>query len=183
MKEAITHMWGHSAPGMNGFPAAFYQVAPGVFGECLQIGFYHQLRRGSLLRSQRISAITLLHKKGSLDDPGNYRPIALICVDVKVLSKVLEYRLQKVLSKLINEDQKTSMRRRSIHHHIRYMSDLQDLVPQGDEGAYATFLDFEKAYGRVDWLHMLVVLSKKNCGNSFIKWTKWCTPTRIFRYC
>ena len=94
MEEAIKRMRGHSSPGMDGLPAAFYQLAPSVFGECLQIVFEHQLRRGSLLRSQRSSAITLLYKKGSRADPGNYRPIALICVDVKVLSKVLAYRLQ-----------------------------------------------------------------------------------------
>nr|CCA19829.1 pollike protein putative [Albugo laibachii Nc14] len=106
MEEAIKHMRGYSSPGMDGLPAAFYQLAPSVFGECLQIVFDDQLRRGTLLRSQRSSAITLLYKKGSRADPGNYRPIALMCVDVKVLSKVLAYRLHQVLPKLIHEDQK-----------------------------------------------------------------------------
>ena len=172
MEGAIRSMRGHSTPGMDGLPAAFYQLAPRVFGECLQIVFDAQLRRGSLLRSQRSSAITLLYKKGSRADPGNYRPIALICVDVKVLSKVLAYRLQKMLPKLIHDDQKAFLRGRSIHHHIRYMSDLQDLITHRGEEAYATFLDFEKAYDRVDWSYMFAVLSKMNCGNSFIKWTK-----------
>nr|CCA27000.1 pollike protein putative [Albugo laibachii Nc14] len=130
------------------------------------------LRRGTFLRSQRSSAITLLYKKGSRVDPGNYRPIALMCVDVKVLSKVLTYRLQQVLPKLIHEDQKSFLRGRSIHHHLRYMSDLQDLVTHRGQEAYATFLDFEKAYDRVDWSYMFAVLSKMNCGNSFIQWTK-----------
>ena len=63
MEEAINHMRGHSSPGMDGLPAAFYRLAPSVFGKCLKIVFEHQLRRGSLLRSQRSSAITLLYKK------------------------------------------------------------------------------------------------------------------------
>nr|CCA19828.1 reverse transcriptase putative [Albugo laibachii Nc14] len=52
------------------------------------------------------------------------------------------------------------------------MSDLQDLVTHRGEEAYATFLDFEKAYDRVDWSYMFAVLSKMNCGNSFIQWTQ-----------
>lgn len=64
MGEAIKHTRGHISPGTDGLPAAFYQLAPSVFGECLQIVCDHQLRRGSLLHSQHSSAITLLCKKG-----------------------------------------------------------------------------------------------------------------------
>ena len=39
MCEAIKHMSGHSSPGMDGYPASFYQIAPEVFGECLRIVF------------------------------------------------------------------------------------------------------------------------------------------------
>nr|CCA24316.1 PREDICTED: similar to pollike protein putative [Albugo laibachii Nc14] len=110
MESAIKSMRGHSSPGLDGLPAAFYQLSPRVFGECLQIVFDDQLRRGTLLRSQRSLAITLLYKKGSRANPGNYRPIALMCVDVKVLPKVLAYRLQQVLPKRIHEDRKAFLR-------------------------------------------------------------------------
>ena len=106
--------------------------------------FEYQLERGILLRSQRHSAITLLYKKGSRGDPGNYRPIALLCVDVKVLSKVLAYRLQRFLPKLIHQDQKAFVRGRSMHHHIRHLTDIQDLVTHRGEEAYATFSTLRK---------------------------------------
>nr|CCA17406.1 reverse transcriptase putative [Albugo laibachii Nc14] len=172
MEGAIKRMRSHCSPGMDGLPAAFYQLAPAIFGECLQIVFADQLRRGSLLRSQRSSAITLLYIKVSQAEPGNYRPIASICVDVNVLSKVLAYRLQQVLLKLIHEYQKTFLRGRFLHHHIRDMSDIQDLVTHRGDAAYATFLYFEKAYDRVDWSYMFAILSKMNCGTSFFEWAK-----------
>nr|CCA19833.1 PREDICTED: similar to pollike protein putative [Albugo laibachii Nc14] len=165
LEGAIKRIRGRSSPRMDGLPAAFYQLAPGIFGECLHIVFADQLRRGSLLRSQRSSAITLLYKKWSRVDPGNYRPIALMCVDVRVLSKALAYRLQHVLPKLIHEDHKAFVHGRSIHHHIRYMSDLQDLVTHRGDTAYATFLDFEKAHDRVDWSYIFAIISKMNFGN------------------
>nr|CCA18946.1 AlNc14C60G4409 [Albugo laibachii Nc14] len=59
--EAIKHMRSNSSPGLDGIPAAVYQVDPETFGECLKIVFEFQLKHGSLLRSQRDSAITLLY--------------------------------------------------------------------------------------------------------------------------
>nr|CCA20574.1 AlNc14C98G5934 [Albugo laibachii Nc14] len=58
LEGAIERMRGRSSPGLDGLPAAFYQIDPCIFGECLHIVFADQLRRGSLLRSQRSSAIT-----------------------------------------------------------------------------------------------------------------------------
>ncbi|KAL8024079.1 putative reverse transcriptase domain, Endonuclease/exonuclease/phosphatase superfamily [Plasmopara halstedii] len=172
LANAIRHMKATSSPGMDGLTAGFYQVAPDVFGECLSIVFNDQLYRGVLLPSQRKSAVVLLHKKGSRAEPGNYRPIALMQVDVKVLSKALTYRLQHVIADLIHADQKGFVRGRSIHHHVRFLADLQDLVTARDEEAYAMFLDFQKAFDRVNWLYMIRLLERMGFGTAFIRWIK-----------
>ncbi|KAF1328542.1 putative Pollike protein, partial [Globisporangium splendens] len=172
LADAIRHMKATSAPGMDGLTAGFYQVAPDVFGECLSLVFNDQLRRGVLLPSQRKSAVVLLHKKGSRAQPGNYRPIALIPVDVKVLSKALTYRLQSVVPDLVHTDQKGFVKGRSIHHHVRFLADLQDLVTSRDEEAYALFLDFEKAFDRVNWDYMFRVLERMGCGSDFLQWVR-----------
>ncbi|KAF1331450.1 putative Pollike protein, partial [Globisporangium splendens] len=172
LADAIRHMKATSAPGMDGLTAGFYQVAPDVFGECLSIVFNDRLRRGVLLPSQRKSAVVLLHKKGSRAQPGNYRPIALVQVDVKVLSKALTYRLQQVILDLIHPDQKGFVKGRSIHHHVRFLADLQDLVTSRDEEAYALFLDFEKAFDRVNWDYMFRLLERMGCGSEFVQWVR-----------
>ncbi|KAF1318193.1 putative Pollike protein, partial [Globisporangium splendens] len=172
LASAIRHMKASSAPGMDGLTAGFYQVAPDVFGECLSIVFNARLQRGVLLSSQRKSAVVLLHKKGSRAEPGNYRPIALVQVDVKVLSKALTYRLQQVILDLIHPDQKGFVKGRSIHHHVRLLADLQDLVTSRDEEAYALFLDFEKAFDRVNWDYMFRVLERMGIGSEFVQWIK-----------
>ena len=172
LASAIRHMKASSAPGMDGLTAGFYQVAPDVFGECLSIVFNDRLRLGVLLPSQRKSAVVLLHKKGSRAEPGNYRPIALVQVDVKVLSKALTYRLQQVILDLIHPDQKGFVKGRSIHHHVRFLADLQDLVTSLDDEAYALFLDFEKAFDRVNWDYMFRLLERMGFGAEFVQWIK-----------
>ena len=59
-----------------------------------------------------------------------------------------------------------------MHHHIRHLTDIQDLVTHRGEEAYATFLDFEKAYDRVNWTYMFRVLEKMGVGESFIDWVR-----------
>ncbi|KAF1327226.1 putative Pollike protein, partial [Globisporangium splendens] len=172
LADSIRHMKASSAPGMDGLTAGFYQVAPDVFGECLSIVFNDQLRRGTLLPSQRKSAVVLLYKKGSRAEPGNYRPITLMPVDVKALSKTLTFRLQSVVCSLIHTDQKAFVKGRSIHHHVRFLADLQDLITNLDDEAYAMFLDFEKAFDRVNWDYMFRVLEKMGCGSAFIQWVR-----------
>ncbi|KAF1331473.1 putative Pollike protein, partial [Globisporangium splendens] len=172
LTEAIKHMKATSSPGMDGLTAGFYQVAPDVFGQCLELVFNDRLERGKLLASQRKSAVVLLHKKGSRADPGNYRPIALVQVDVKVLSKALTYRLQSAIPKLIHPDQKGFVRGRSIHHHVRFLADLQDLVTSRDEEAYALFLDFQKAFDRVNRDYMFRLLERMGIGDGFTRWVK-----------
>ena len=169
LASAIRHMKASSAPGMDGLTAGFYQVAPDVFGECLCIVFNDRLKRGVLLPSQRKSAIMLLHKKGSRADSGNNRPIALVQVDVKVLSKALTYRLQSVILDLIHPDQKGFVKGRSIHHHVRFLADLQDLVTGRDEEAYALFLDFQKAFDRVNWVYLFRLLERMGFGSEFVQ--------------
>lgn len=172
LAAAIRHMKASSSPGMDGLTAGFYQVAPDIFGECLAIVFADRLRRGTLLVSQRKSAVVLLHKKGSRADPGNYRPIALIPVDVKVLSKALTHRLHCVMRDLVHPDQKGFIKGRSIHHHVRFLGDLQDLVTSRDEEAYALFLDFQKAFDRVNWEYLFRLLARMGFGPNFIGWVR-----------
>ncbi|OWZ14352.1 Pol Polyprotein [Phytophthora megakarya] len=72
-------------------------------------------------------------------------------VDVKILSKTRAFRLQKVHPLLIHLEQKGFIKGRSLHYQIRFVQDLQDLVPMQNDPGYALFLAFAKAYDRVNW--------------------------------
>ena len=68
-----------------------------------------------LSTSQRQAVITLVEKKGK--DKRylkNWRPISLINVDAKMLSKSLALKIKKVLSSLIHSDQTTYVQKSDI---------------------------------------------------------------------
>ncbi|RHZ17005.1 hypothetical protein DYB31_009054 [Aphanomyces astaci] len=76
---ALKSMNPNKSPGPDGWPAAFFQVAPEVFSKILLKVFNYQLtQHGQLLLQQRRSAVALLFKAGDRGNPGNYRPITLM---------------------------------------------------------------------------------------------------------
>ncbi|KAH9080844.1 hypothetical protein Ae201684P_007930 [Aphanomyces euteiches] len=172
LAQAIKTMAPHKSPGMDGFPAAFYQLEADLFAEILCLVFKYQLSRGELLGIQRRSAVSLLFKGGDRSNPGNYRPIALIPVEVKILTRALAYRLRDLLPALIHPIQTGFVAGRRIHDHIIFLKDLQHKCTLDDIEGYAMFLDFEKAYDRVNWDFMYDVLEAFNFSPVFISWIK-----------
>ncbi|KAF0706216.1 hypothetical protein As57867_006769, partial [Aphanomyces stellatus] len=155
------------SPGPDGWSAGFFQVAPEIFSELLLLVFNYQLHHhGRLLPHQRRSAITLLHKGGDRGLPGNYRPISLMPVEVKVLSRALAYRLAKLAPQLIHGSQAGFVPGRRLHDHVALVQALQHYCTLEDHDHYATFLDFSKAYDMVDQSFLFDVLGEMNMGPS-----------------
>ena len=55
--------------------------------------FNHSAKNGKLPESQRISVISLTHKKDDREDIGNYRSISLTNIDYRILACILANRL------------------------------------------------------------------------------------------
>ncbi|OQS03807.1 hypothetical protein THRCLA_21060 [Thraustotheca clavata] len=70
LAQAIKTMAPHKTPGIDGYPACFFQLAPMVFAEILCIVFNFHFQQGKLGPEQRLSAITLLYKSGDKLKPG-----------------------------------------------------------------------------------------------------------------
>ncbi|KAF1333810.1 Rna-directed dna polymerase, partial [Globisporangium splendens] len=169
-EQAIKEMRGDGAPGPDGFSARFFQIDPAVFGKILHTVFMDQMRRGQLLKEQQHSAVILLFKKGSRAKPGNYRPISLMPVEVKVLSRVLVSRMKGYVAKLVHTDQKGFIPGRSIHHQIILVKDVLHYCSTANVNGYASFLDFEKAYDMVNWDYLFEVLKRQGFGPNLISW-------------
>ncbi|KAH9109185.1 hypothetical protein LEN26_014054 [Aphanomyces euteiches] len=171
--SAIKSMRKNKSPGLDGWPAAFFQTAPEKFAAILVTVYEYQRKtHGLLLPHQRKSSITLLYKKGERADPGNYRPIALMPVEVKILARVLARRLSSVAHILVHPTQSGFIKGRSMNDHIHLIQALQHRATRTNEEWYATFLDFAKAYDMVRWSFLFEVLERMNIGPEFRDWVQ-----------
>jgi hypothetical protein len=120
----------------------------------------------------RRSQIRLLYKKDTEFDkryPKNYRPIALLNVDYKILSKILFIKLKSVISDMISLDQYCLPN--------RYMGDLIHLISSTIHRAnyenlngFLMFIDFEKAFDSVNHEFMERALRAHGLPSEFIRW-------------
>lgn len=97
--RAMLSMQNNKAPGLDGLPKEYYFT------------FWEQLSSSLLLVYKEswdkkvLPLISLLWKKGSKKDLRNWRPLTLLGVDIKILTKALFFRLQAVVPKLIGVEQ------------------------------------------------------------------------------
>lgn len=104
--QAIRTLKGGKAPGPDGFGPEFYKTFSQPLVGPLTDMCLDSFNRGSLPPTLRTANISVILKKNKPPDIcGSYRPISLISVDSKLLSKLLARRLEKFLPTLINSDQ------------------------------------------------------------------------------
>lgn len=103
---AITSMQGGKCPGPDGFPIEFYRRFLHKLAPVLIDMLHESFASLSLPPTLNQASISLILKKNK--DPiacSSYRPISLLNVDLKLLSKMLALRLETVLPTIISPTQ------------------------------------------------------------------------------
>ena len=95
--------------------------------------------------SQKQAVITLIEKKDrDKRYIKNWRPISLLNVDAKILSKVLATRMKRVIHKLIGNEQSAYVPGRHITDAIGSVSDLLYYADQNNLDGYLVSVDMKK---------------------------------------
>lgn len=122
----------------------------------------------------REANIKVLHKK--YKDPMNltsYRPISLINVDGKILSKMLADRLANIMPTLINDTQSGYIRGRSGVSNIRkVMMALEYAKANPMADIIMVTLDAEKAFDNLDLQWLFMVLGKMGFEGAVLNFIK-----------
>jgi hypothetical protein len=114
VKKMIFQMEHNKSPGLDGFPAEFYQVFWDVIKGDL-MALFHEFHQGSLpLFSLNFGTIIMLPKCAEAVKIQQYRPICLLNVSFKIFTKVLTNRLTSVAHKVIQSTQTTFLPGRNI---------------------------------------------------------------------
>ena len=171
LTSTLKKMARNKSPGEDGLPAEFYQV----FWAKLAFHF-HELVTSihsskELSMSQKCGIISLIYKKGDKEDIKNYRPIALLNVDIKIITAVLTSRINKVAGNLIHPNQ-TAIKGRQITANIRLILDIIYSLENGKHPAFIILLDQEKAFDKLKWSFIFKVLKKLNFPEYIINWIR-----------
>ncbi|GIL74463.1 hypothetical protein Vretifemale_4431, partial [Volvox reticuliferus] len=120
----------------------------------------------------RDGIIKVLYKKGDPKQPGNYRPITLLCSDYRLLAKVLANRLGPALGRIISPEQSAFLPKRHIGASVLFLRHLPHLLRKLNRQGMLAFLDFAKAYDTVDRNFLLGAMEAMGAGPQLCRWTR-----------
>ena len=159
------------SPGPDGIPVEFYQHFWYLI-KTMFFNFIQEVKLCSFPNETNTSVTTLIFKEnGETYLLTNYRPIALMNVQIKFLTKILATRLKYVLPTIIHQSQ-TAIYGRKIDNTIHLIRDLIQLSNENNEEAAFLFLDQEKAFDRVDHDFLFDTMNTFGLGETFTNWVK-----------
>ena len=116
----------NKTPGNDGLSVEFYKQFWCWIGKPMVQCFNTAFTKGELSTSQRQAVIKVLDEGKDRSLIENWRPISLINVDYKIISKTIANRLKVVLPKLIHHNQVGFITGRNIAENLRAISDIFD---------------------------------------------------------
>jgi hypothetical protein len=150
-----------TAPGPDGLPVLFYKKFwPLIKKEILEILNGFALGRVDIARLN-FGILSLLPKVPGADNIKQYRPIALINVIFKLVSKAYACRVSPVAHRVISQSQTAFIKGRFIQDGPLALHEIIHELHSKKLPAVLLKLDFEKAYDRVNWQFLQEVLRAK----------------------
>ena len=157
-------------PGVDGMGVSWYIEYWDMIGNVLTSAYQQILDNGYMPQEWTEGLIYLIPKgDGPLDDIRKWRPITLLNVVYKILAKTIARRVQPLLPQLIHDSQTGFVQERSIFDNIFLFWEMVAMAEQQQQDLAILFLDFEKAYDRVDWDFMEGTLQRMGFPMQWIR--------------
>ena len=165
-------MPGDRAPGPDGFSGLFLKACWPI----IKNDFYtlcDQFHAGTLnLQSINDGLITLIPKNVSPSTVNDYRPITLLNCCLKLITKLLANRLQKVILKIIHRNQYGFIRGRSIQDCLAWTFQYIHKCQASKRPIVLLKLDFAKAFDTIEHDPMINIMKHMGFNDKWLSWIK-----------
>lgn len=168
LEVVVQEMKSGSAHGPDGFSAIFFKV---FWNQVILLEILQDLREGSLdLFRLNYGILTLIPKVKGATNIRQYRPICLLNVVYKIITKTLTLRLNRVINKVIGPNQTAFIPGRYILDGVVIIHEVLHEIAKNKQKGIVLKLDFEKVYDKVRWSFLEEVMYKKGFNETFIQW-------------
>ena len=178
-QEALLSLPRGKAPGADGLTYEFYAACWAEVGDWLVAAFNtpyldNTQQQPQLSDSQRMGLIALVYKGGGQPraDPNSYRPITLLNCDLKIIAKVQVLRLGSVLPSVIDTTQTAFVPGRQIADNVLCHLEEIDYLQQQQQPGIIMFLDFAKAYDRLNRTWLQLCMQRMGFPAGCIRWVQ-----------
>lgn len=150
VKKVVFELRKNRALGPDGFPGEFYMKFWDIIKNDL-LELINDFHKG-LLSVERLNygIVTLVPKTKDAAQIQKFRPIYLLNVSFKIITKVLMNRLDRVMMYIISKNQTAFLKNRFIMEGIVILHELLNSLHSKKQSGILFKVDFEKAYDKVD---------------------------------
>lgn len=153
LADSLMGMSNSKTPGPDGLSADFYKIfwpqLRDLYGNAIRIAIIEE----KLHESARQGLIALLLKKDrDLLFLKNWRPLTLLNVDYKILSRAVALRLKTKIHDLVHEDQTGFIAQRNISHNLRTIIDIIQIAKRDSLEMIMVSMDWEKCFDRISFV-------------------------------
>ena len=170
--SAISSIPSSSASGPDGVPAILLKNCAKELCHPIKIIWEESFTSGVVPKFYKETNITPLFKKGDRAKAVNYRPVALTSLVIKIYERVLRKNMVDFIEKnqLLCDNQHGFRSGRScLTQLLSHVDDIvQGLVKNADTDAI--YLDFAKAFDKVDHRLLLLKMERMGFHRSLVKW-------------
>ena len=171
IRIAIKNLNKNKSPGSDGITPEFYQTFVMELTPVLAELYNNMFLDQNLTESMKIGIISLIFKnKGTTADLKNWRPISLLNIDYKILTKILASRLKSISNEILNPFQSSGPKGRNILNNALNLKNIIHYIQQNNLNAALISFDNEKAFDRIEHNFIREVLEKYGFHKNFIKW-------------
>ena len=172
--EAIKDIKMDSAPGPDGIPAILLKKCAECLSVPLQLLWSESMKTGLVPKFYKMGYVTPLHKKGSKAEPVNYRPVTLTSHIVKTFERVVRKSMVAYLETnelLTGRQHGFRTGRSTLTQLINHFDMIYEGLVDGKD-TDSIYLDYAKAFDRVDHELLISKLERYGFHHSLINWIK-----------
>ena len=144
--------------------------------------FNRSLQSARLPGDWKVATVSPIHKGGDKNNVGNYRPVSLTSVPLKIMERIIR---DKVVAHIVrygllsNAQHGFRSKRSCLTNLLAFLDEITDRLDQGDE-VEVCYLDFQKAFDSVNHRFLLLKLEALRVHPAVLEWIKEFLGQRTF---